>query len=63
MHCAYTSAVEEILTFETFEGFKKQVTCETDNNRVGIKNESATGCCDTIICIYFFCDSSFVASN
>jgi hypothetical protein len=32
MQCAYTSDVEEILTFKTFKGFKKQVACETGNN-------------------------------
>jgi hypothetical protein len=26
------SDVEEILKFKTFESFKKQVACETDNN-------------------------------
>jgi hypothetical protein len=31
MYCANTSNAEEILTFKTFEGFKKQVTCETAN--------------------------------
>jgi hypothetical protein len=32
MQCAYISDVEEILTFKTFKGFKKQVACETANN-------------------------------
>jgi hypothetical protein len=30
--CAYTSDVEEILTFKTFKGFKKQVACEMAND-------------------------------
>jgi hypothetical protein len=29
MECAYTRDAEEILTFKTFKGFKKQVACET----------------------------------
>jgi hypothetical protein len=32
MKCAYISDVEEILTFKTFKGFKKQVACELANN-------------------------------
>jgi hypothetical protein len=28
---AYTSDVEEVLTFKTFKGFKKQAACETAN--------------------------------
>jgi hypothetical protein len=32
MQCAYTGEVEEILTFKTFEGFKKKLACETANN-------------------------------
>jgi hypothetical protein len=31
MQCAYTSDVEEILTFKTFKDFKKQAACETAN--------------------------------
>jgi hypothetical protein len=31
IQCAYASVVE-ILAFKAFEGFKKQVACETDNN-------------------------------
>jgi hypothetical protein len=30
--CACTSDAEEILTFKTSKGFKKQVACEMDNN-------------------------------
>jgi hypothetical protein len=32
MQCAYTGDVEEILMFKAFEGFKKQVACETAND-------------------------------
>jgi hypothetical protein len=32
MCCAYTGDAEEIFTFKTFKGFKKQVACKTDNN-------------------------------
>jgi hypothetical protein len=32
MKYAYTTDVEEILTFETLKGFKKQVAFETANN-------------------------------
>jgi hypothetical protein len=32
MYCAYITDVEEMLTFKTFKGFKKQVACETANN-------------------------------
>jgi hypothetical protein len=33
MECPYTSDVEEILKFKTFQCVKKQVACETANNR------------------------------
>jgi hypothetical protein len=32
MQCAYTSDVEEIITFKTFKLFKKQVARELANN-------------------------------
>jgi hypothetical protein len=32
IQCAYTSCIEEILTFKNFKGFKKQVARETVNN-------------------------------
>jgi hypothetical protein len=32
MTCAYISDVKDILTFKTFNGFKKQVACEMANN-------------------------------
>jgi hypothetical protein len=32
MRCAYFSDVDEILTFKTFKGFKKQVKCDMANN-------------------------------
>jgi hypothetical protein len=32
MQCAYISDVEEILTFNTFKGFEKQVKFEMANN-------------------------------
>jgi hypothetical protein len=32
MWCAYTSDVEEILTFKTSKDFKKQVACEMAND-------------------------------
>jgi hypothetical protein len=28
----YSRAVEEILTFEIYEGFEKQIACQTDSN-------------------------------
>jgi hypothetical protein len=31
IRCAYTSYVEDILTLMTFNGFEKQVACETAN--------------------------------